>query len=106
MKPPQIPASLQNRFNLTTSKKKPQYATEYNNAMNMSMGSGAIMPPEQPKKRNARNNKKNNDNVTIDEDIDNIISRGMETSYDTESKSSVNRKPRKKKNGPGINIST
>ena len=121
MKQPYIPASLQNKFNQNqhqnqiplnvTSKKKSNPMTEYNNAMNMSMGAGAIMPPETKNNKNKPYNI-NNDNITIDEDIDNIISRGLETSYDTDSrsKSSIKKtrgRPKKNiNNGAGIRINT
>lgn len=76
MRQPFIPKSMQNKFSVTNKKPAPVKG-EYNNANNMAMG-GAIVTPDI---------KKFNDNVTVDDDIDNIISRGCETSYDSGEKS-------------------
>ena len=106
MSKPYIPASLQNKFNVITNNRpisKPNITTEYNNSINMGMGVGAIMTQD--------NNKHMNDNASIDNDIDNIISRGLETnSYDTESRSKHEKTKRKvgrpKKNTNSIKINT
>ncbi len=107
MRQPYIPSSLQNKFNVTTNK-KPSVTTEYNNPMNMSMGVGAVMAQE-----TARSNKYINDNVSIDKNIDDIISRGLETnSNDSESRSRNEKtkrkvgRPKKNNNINGIKINT
>ena len=92
MRQPFMPKSLQNKFvtptqqplSVTTNKKQP-IITEYNNAQNMRMGLGAVMPPDN----------RINDLVTIDDDVDNIISRGFETSSHTESQSKESIRKRK-----------
>lgn len=107
MKQPFIPASLKNKFNkpplTVTSKTKPNYP-EYNNASNMAMGSGAVVTPDY---------KKYNDNVSVDQDIDNIITKEFESSCDSDSRSKSSAKrsrgrPRKNatNNSVGIRINT
>jgi hypothetical protein len=93
MRQPFIPKSLQNKF---ANKKQTNTMDDYNNAINMSMGIGAVMVSD-------KKNTKYNDNVTVDDDIDNIISRGCESSYDTESKSSVKRKVGRPRKNPAKN---
>jgi hypothetical protein len=86
MKPPAIPKSLQNRFSVTNKKQTP--------IINMSMGGI---------------NDKDHDNVTVDDDIDNIISRGCETSYESDTKSNVKRgrgRPKKNTNKNTLKIHT
>lgn len=94
MKPPTIPKSLQNKFTIQTNKKP---VNDYNNALNMSMGVGAIDTPY-------------NSKVTIRDDIDDIISRGIESSYASSNSGVKSRRGRPKKNvnlnNHGISVKT
>lgn len=87
MKPPVIPKSLQNKFTIQTNKKP---VNEYNNATSMSMGVGAIDPPHK---------------VMIRDDIDDIISRGVESSYASSNTSARSKRGRPKKNSTNHSIS-
>lgn len=83
MRQPFIPKSMQNKFSVVNKKNTPT-KNEYNNATNMAMG-GAMLTID-------------NDNVTVDKDIDDIISRGCETSYDSGEKSIKRGRGRPRKN--------
>jgi hypothetical protein len=130
MQTPIIPESLRNKFTLSTNKQqnnKPQnnQQFEYNNIMNM--GIGSVMPPDNNqeivRQQQIMMHKKqmqekelsksfNKDNVSIDPNIDNIINDGFNDtqsriSDDNNSKDSrgskVSRRSRKK---PAIRIET
>ncbi len=92
MRQPYIPSSLQNKFNVTTNKKP---TAEYNNPINMSMGVGAMIAQE-----TAKSNKYINDNVSIDKNIDDIISKGLESNSNDSDSRSRNEKTKRKVGRP------